>query len=470
MTTQPTVTLPLTAPEPVAVGQPQPNYVGTAVAPVTYAVDNGQPLLGGVPVTELVSRFGTPLYVLDGETIRRAARAYRNTLQAHYPQDTLVAYACKANLTVGLARLMAQEGLGLDVVSEGELQTAIRAEVPGENLIFNGNNKSQSELSQALEYGVGRIVVDNLAELERLASVARQRRCKAAILLRVTPGIECHTHDYIRTGQNNSKFGFSLDGLPQVVTRILTEWPDALELKGLQAHIGSQIFELQAYEDLADIMLGLLDSVRQAHGVTLTDLDLGGGMGIAYTHQDDPQPIPELVTRMVTRLQHQAAQRQFPLPRLIVEPGRSLLARAGVTLYTVGARKDIAGYPPFVAVDGGMGDNIRPALYQAAYTAVTANRLAQPVEETVKLVGKYCESGDVLLPAYATPTLVPGDTVLVMGTGAYNYTMSSQYNRFPRPAMVLVENGQAGLLVRRETVDDLLRLDQMPEWLHPDNA
>lgn len=442
-------------------------YVGSAIAPLGYALQAKGPSLGGVLLSDLTAQFGSPLYVMDGKTLRHQAQAYHKGLKPACANNYLVAYACKANLNVGLATLMAQEGLGFDVVSAGELYTVLKAGVLGDQILFNGNNKSAADLQMALEAGVHRISVDNLSEIPLIAGVARGIGKKALILLRVTPGIECHTHDYIKTGQHDSKFGLGLEHLEATVADILNNYADCLELKGLHAHIGSQIFELRAYEDLVRILLEQYALLKARFGLVLTDIDLGGGLGINYTEADDPPDISALLERLTTGLQQQCQRHNYPQPRVILEPGRSMVARAGVTLYSVGSRKDVPGYPSFIAVDGGMGDNIRPALYQASYTAVVANKLGQPAEETVKLVGKYCESGDVVLPSFSAPRLEPGDTVMVFATGAYNYAMSSHYNRFAPPAMVLVEDGRADWLVARESLEDLLAQDRLPAWLLP---
>jgi diaminopimelate decarboxylase len=439
-------------------------FENTLIVPAGYTVENGQPVVGGVPVTDLIATYGTPLYVLDGQTIREAARAYKQTLETEYKAKTLVVYACKANLNVGLCKLMAQEGIGLDVVSAGELYTAMQANFPANNIVFNGNNKSVTELEMALDYGVERIIVDNFDEIGRLAAVAKRLGKVANILLRVAPGIECHTHEYIKTGQNDSKFGFPLHQVKKAIAEIVNLHGETLCLKGIHGHIGSQIFELKAYEGLVDIFLTLANEVRSEFGVTFEDLDLGGGLGIAYTPDDDPQPIEVLMKQLANTVQSKAEALNYPLPRIFVEPGRSLIARAGITLYTVGGRKVVEGVTPFISVDGGMGDNIRPALYQAVYSAVVANKLTQANTETVRVVGKYCESGDVLLRAFDCPTLEPSDTLLVFGTGAYNHAMSSNYNRIGRPAMVLVENGNHGLLVERESLAYLAANDRIPAW------
>jgi diaminopimelate decarboxylase len=442
-----------------------PDFANSTIAPMSYTIKNKQIHLGGVALQTLIDTYGTPLYVMDAQTIRTAAQAYVNTLKTHYAGESLVAYACKANLNMGLATLFQQESMGLDVVSAGELYTAQQVAFPAEKIVFNGNNKSVVELRMALQYGVNRIIVDNVHELERLATVAREMNTVANILIRVAPGIECHTHEYIRTGQNDSKFGVPMVQLSAMIETIVSNYADCISLKGLHGHIGSQIFELKVYHDLIEIYLNIAYNVRKQYGITFEDLDLGGGLGIAYTQADEPQAIETLMELIANKVTAYAKQLDFPLPRLIVEPGRSMVARAGVTLYTVGGRKDVEGAQPFLSVDGGMGDNIRPALYQAEYSAVVATQLGQPIEDTVRIVGKYCESGDIVLRNFAAPNTQPGDVLLVFGTGAYNYTMSSNYNRIGRPAMVLVENGQHALLLEREELSYLTANDRIPAWL-----
>jgi diaminopimelate decarboxylase len=442
----------------------------TSLVPLTFSADDPKgPSIGGVTIAELVKTYGTPLYVLDEATLRSMARAYTGALKTHYPGEALPLFASKANMNMGLCKLVEQEGLGLDVVSGGELFTAIQAGFPMQKVFFNGNNKTTEELELALHHRVGRITVDNFYELELLHQVASRKGVTADILLRITPGIECHTHDYIKTGQNDSKFGFDLSGLARAIDLITTEYANSLSLKGLHAHIGSQIFEIKPYEDLAEIFLNIYYNIReQYNGLVLTDLNIGGGMGVAYTQGDDPPDVPAALERIVTRISQYAEKLDYPLPRLVLEPGRSLVATAGVTLYTVGSIKEVPGVRKYVAVDGGMGDNIRPALYQAEYTAVVVNKLDQinnPDPEPVAIAGKYCESGDILIRNFVGPRLEPGDTLMVLATGAYNYTMASNYNRIPRPAMVLVNNGQSHLLVRRETYESLLQNDLVPQHL-----
>jgi diaminopimelate decarboxylase len=430
------------------------------VEPWTYQVQSGQPFLGGVNLLDIATQHGTPLYVLDGAGIRTMALAYQQAIQAHYPGNALVLFACKANMCMGLAQRMHAMGLGLDVVSGGEVATAYKAGVPMDTLFFNGNNKSVDELTLALNTGVGRITVDNLTELDLLAETATKLGKKARILMRITPGIDCHTHDYIRTGQVDSKFGFNLSDLDTALTAITGPYAHAIELTGLHAHIGSQIFEQQPYLDLVDVLLAQYQHIQRTYGLTLTDLNIGGGLGIAYTKADDPLNVGDVLTHVCQHLTKAFNQAGYPLPRLLLEPGRSMIATSGVTLYTIGSQKVVLDATTYLAVDGGMGDNIRPSLYGANYTAVVASRLNEPQNKVVTIAGKYCESGDVLIKNLSVPAATTrGDVLMVFGTGAYNYSMASTYNRVPRPAMVWVENGETNTLVRRETYDDLMALD-----------
>jgi diaminopimelate decarboxylase len=444
----------------------------TSLRPITFQENEGaSPTVGGVSVEELVTRYGTPLYVMDEATLRASAQAYRRTLDAIYPAASLPLYACKANMNMGLLKLMEQEGMGLDVVSGGEIYTAVQAGFPMHRVLFNGNNKSAEEIQMALMHGVGRISADNFHDLALIHQVGSAINKQADVLLRITPGIECHTHDYIKTGQTDSKFGFDLTQLPNAIALILDEYKDTIRLKGLHAHIGSQIFETQPYLDLVEVMLNIYYNIREQYdGLILDDLDLGGGLGIMYGAQDDPPAVPAAIEKISEKLVAYAQRLNYPLPRLLMEPGRSMAATAGMTLYRVGSTKEVPGYNKFVAIDGGMGDNIRPALYQAQYTAVIANKLAEPVAETVNIVGKYCESGDVLIKNLPVPALESGDILAVFGTGAYNYSMSSNYNRFPRPAMVLVGDGQSHVLVQRESYETIIQQDLIPTHLRTEET
>ncbi|MEB3245499.1 MAG: diaminopimelate decarboxylase [Vampirovibrionales bacterium] len=431
-------------------------------------LETASPRLGEIPLETLAADYGTPLYIMDAATVERQANAYHTALKQHYPGEYQILYAAKANLTVHLAKTMHALNLAIDVVSSGELYTAQKAGLPGSAIYMNGNNKSAEEIDMALTAGIARFMVDNEEELSLIHERVKALNlgAKANVLLRVAPGIEAHTHDYLKTGNDSNKFGMPISQINAIVGRCLTQYADTLALKGLHAHIGSQIFDALPYQDLARIMLETYDMLRQQHnGLVLPDLDLGGGAGICYTLQDDAPALEAVMTTLAKTVAKTATEINYPLPRLLVEPGRSMVATAGVTLYTVGTVKTTASGRVFVAVDGGMGDNIRPALYGAQYSAIALpqgpsaeTRRAQPAQP-ITLVGKYCESGDVLLTDWLAPPLQRGDLITVFGTGAYNYTMASTYNRIGRPAMVWVSAGQSELMLKRETLDALLSQD-----------
>ncbi|MBM3135054.1 MAG: diaminopimelate decarboxylase [Chloroflexi bacterium] len=434
--------------------------------------DAGHLTIGGCDATELARQFGTPLYVLDEATIRAQARAYKSAFATHYP-DSAVAYASKAYLSLALARLLAEEGLGLDVVSGGELFVAHRAGFPPERVHFHGNNKSPEELAMALELGVGRIVVDNMYELRLLSELAARRGVTVAILLRLSPGVDPHTHAYNTTGLVDSKFGLPIvtGQAEEAVTEALRL--PGLRLLGLHAHIGSQILELAPYRqtvatlfDFAAAMYARYGPGATERGTTespptfvLAEFGPGGGWGITYTPEQESPTIPAIAETIATAVRQNAARVGLPLPRLFVEPGRSIVGRAGVALYRVGAIKDIPGVRCYVAVDGGMADNMRPALYGARYVALAANHLHEPCTQTVTIAGKYCESGDILIQEAALPPLAAGDLLAIPAAGAYCLALSSNYNLALRPAVVMVCAGMARLIRRRETYDDLLRCE-----------
>jgi diaminopimelate decarboxylase len=401
--------------------------------------------------------------VLDEATLRASCRAYREALQRHYPGPSLALYASKANSSLAITALMAEEGLGLDAVSAGELLTALHGGMPAERIVLHGNNKSAEELALAASHGVT-VVLDNWRDIELLSQLAPTLDSPVRLMLRFTPGIECHTHEYIRTGHLDSKFGFDPDQLEQVLQQLAgCSWG---RLTGLHAHIGSQIFELQPHRDLAAVMADALQRAR-ALGHPVTDLNVGGGLGIRYVASDDPPSIDAWVAAVAGAVAAACQQRGLELPRLLCEPGRSLVATAGVTLYEIGSRKQIPGIRTYLSVDGGMSDNPRPITYQSQYTAVLADRPGADATETVTVAGKHCESGDVLLKDVALPPATSGDILAVLATGAYNASMASNYNRIPRPAAVLVHDGQADLVQRREQPDELLRYDVLPARLTP---
>lgn len=432
------------------------------LAPITAALDSEQRLvLGGCLLSDLARTYGTPLYVMDEASVRAACRAYREALAAAYPGPSLALYASKANSSLAITAVVASEGLGLDAVSEGELLTALRGGMPPERMVLHGNNKSLREIELAVREGVT-VVVDNWLDLDHLAAIAPSQASPIRLMVRFTPGIECHTHDYIRTGHLDSKFGFDPDQL-ETVLRHLSRCPWAW-VDGLHAHIGSQIFELQPHQDLAAVMADAV-ALARSMGHPCRDLNVGGGLGIRYVRADDPPRIQGWVEVVAEAVAQACVQRGLELPRLLCEPGRSLIGPAGVTLYAIGSRKEIPGGRTYLSVDGGMSDNPRPITYQSAYTAVLADRPEAGAEEpleTVTLAGKHCESGDVLLPELTLPRPRVGDVLVVFATGAYNASMGSNYNRIPRPATVLVHDGIAELVQRREEPEDLLRYDLLP--------
>jgi diaminopimelate decarboxylase len=420
--------------------------------------------IGGCDTVALVQQFGTPLYVLDEASVRSQCRAYLQELTNTYPDSTVI-YASKALMTSAICGIIHQEGLGLDVVSGGELYTAYKAGFPLSKVFFHGNNKSPEELQMALEYGVGYIVVDNQYELDNVNRFAISRGIRVKILFRVTPGIEAHTHSYTQTGQQDSKFGLGIvDGVAEQVITGALDLP-GVEVVGLHCHIGSQIFDIQPYGLAVKIMFDFLEKLRSKTNFTAAMLDMGGGLGVIYHEGDVPATVKDCVSVITSAVKKEAVARNYPLPHLVLEPGRSLVGEAGTTLYTVGSIKVIPDIRCYVAVDGGMADNPRVALYQAEYEGVLANKAGQKPETLVTITGKCCESGDMLIWDVKLADPKSGDIMAIFTTGAYNYSMSSNYNRLPRPAMVLVNNGQADLIVARETYADIISLDRVPERL-----
>ena len=390
--------------------------------------DKGHLEIGGCDTVELAKEFGTPLYVMDEKHLRDNCRKYYEAFTGTYP-NSLVIYASKSFLTLAMSKLVESEGLGLDVVSGGELYTALKAGFNPKLVYFHGNNKSHEELKMAVEAGVGRIVVDNDYEMEILNDICGRAQTKANILIRVTPGVEAHTHEYIQTGQIDSKFGMvvsngqALEGIKKALQF------NNINLTGLHCHIGSQIFELESYQHTAEVMMEFLMKVYSETGHRFQELNLGGGFGIYYSSGDKPASIKAYAAMVMETVKDRCQQNNYPMPRVIVEPGRSIAGTAGVTLYTVGSVKTIPGVRKYVAVDGGMTDNPRPALYQARYEAVIANKAGVQKVEEVSIAGKCCESGDMLIWDLHVPATEPGDILAVSSTGAYSYSMSSNYNR-----------------------------------------
>ncbi|MEX2328520.1 MAG: diaminopimelate decarboxylase [Nitriliruptoraceae bacterium] len=425
--------------------------------PLTATRDatDGMLTIGGVRVDDLARDHGTPLWIVDEQDVRQRCRSHL----AGFP-GVEVAYASKAWCTLGLLQLIDQEGLLVDVASEGELHTALVAGVAADRLVFHGNNKSEGELARALDAGVGRIVIDSFEEIDRLDRLAGERGVRAAVHLRITPGIDAHTHEYVRTGHDDSKFGFTLSlGLAdRALDAALAA--EHLDVRGIHAHIGSQIFGVDPFVANAQVSIDLLARWRDERGVTLDEVNLGGGMGIRYTHEDHPVEIARCGEAVLRAVDERCAVHGLPRPRLIIEPGRAIVGPSTVTLYEVGTIKDLPGLSRWVSVDGGMSDNIRPALYGAEHEVVLASRDSAVEPHAVTIVGKHCESGDLVREHVGLPgDLVVGDLLAVAATGAYTASMASNYNRLPRPAAVLVADGKARTLVRRETLDDLLARD-----------
>lgn len=425
--------------------------------------EEGRLLVGGLDAVRLAHEHGTPLYVFDEAVIRGRCREFR----AAMGDAGDVAYAGKAFLCQAIVRIIDEEGLSLDVVSGGELYTALQAGFPADRIVLHGNNKSDEELRAALEAGVGRVVVDNFHEIDRLSDLAVRAGRRQPVLLRVAPGIEAHTHEYISTGGQDSKFGFDVatGQALEAVERALAA--PGLEWTGLHCHVGSQIFEIEPFRLAARRLMELGAEVRLRTGALLREADIGGGFGVRYLPSDQPPAAADAVGAALAELRRSAAGFGLPVPRLMIEPGRAIVGEAGYTLYTVGAVKRIPGVRTYLAVDGGMADNPRPALYGAEYTAVIADRPEAPPVETVRVVGRYCESGDVLIREIALPEARPGDVLALFTTGAYHYSMASNYNRFPRPAAVLVAGGRADVIIERETFADLVRQDRVPPRLAP---
>lgn len=443
---------------PNTTGATSPNQ---ELLPLTARINSSDRLeIGGCDVTTLVQQFGSPLYILDEDTLRTACRQYREALQKYYPGHSQVLYASKAWSCLGVCAIACQEGLGIDVVSGGELYTALQAGVSPDKIYFHGNNKSLEELGLAIDSGCT-IVVDNWYELKTLADLTHST-FTPRIMLRLTPGIECHTHEYIRTGHLDSKFGFDPNQLDEVFTFVSQH--SALNCVGLHAHIGSQIFEQQPHRDLAGVMVQWLDKAS-SYGLQIQELNVGGGLGIRYTEADDPPSIEAWVKDVCDAIQAACVAQQLALPKLLCEPGRSLIGSACVTAYTVGASKTIPEIRTYIAVDGGMSDNPRPITYQSVYRAVLASKMSAPPTQTVTIAGKHCESGDILIKEATLPQSEPGDILVVLATGAYNYSMASNYNRLARPAAVVVKEGEANLILRRETYQDLIRQDCLPARL-----
>lgn len=415
--------------------------------------------IGGVDTVDLVQKYGTPVYVYDIARIKEQADKFKKTFKRKNVKAQ-VAYASKAFSSLALYQILAKEDVSLDVVSGGELYTAIQAGFPSQRIHFHGNNKSKSEIEAALDYHIGCFVVDNFYELEMLDRLSREREQSINVLIRVTPGVEAHTHEYISTGQIDSKFGFDLNsGQAQKALQSIASMP-YIELLGLHSHIGSQIFETEGFTMAIETLLKQAKQWQEDFGFELKVLNLGGGFGIRYIPEDEPLAIEEHTTAIIESVEASTKELQLSMPEIWIEPGRSLVGDAGVTLYQIGSQKKIPDVRHYLAVDGGMADNIRPALYDAKYTGILANRANDATEETYSIAGKACESGDMLIWDLPLPKAESKDILAIFSTGAYGYAMASNYNRIPRPPVVFVENGEDFLAIKRETYADMLRLDQ----------
>ena len=431
------------------------------IVPISTTIDkNGNLSIAECSINNLIERYGSPIFLMDEMTLRGSCKAYKRALKKYYPGQSLPIYASKANSSLFMSNLIHSEGLGLDAVSEGELITALNGGVDYKKIVFHGNNKSEREIEFAIKNKI-KIVIDNSFDLNRLITFSESLNTPQEVMVRFTPGIECHTHEYIKTGSVDSKFGFGIEKLEAVFSQIRKS--KNLKLVGLHAHIGSQIFELDPHKDLAEIMVkAALEAKKFGHHIT--ELNLGGGLGVKYIPDDDPPTIEEWVKTISKAVLKACEDNNFELPTLMCEPGRSIVATSGVTIYKIGSFKEIPGLKTYISVDGGMSDNPRPITYQSNYSACLVNdpfNLNSPRNFTI--AGKHCESGDVLFKNIYLGNCKTGDLLCVFGTGAYNLSMSSNYNRIPRPASLLLNNGNAELIQKREAPEDLLRFDVLPD-------
>ena len=419
----------------------------------------GHLTIGGLDTVELAKEFGTPVYIMDENQIRQHCRDFVESMNETYSGHGHVLYASKAFSCKEMCRICKEEGMGLDVVSGGELYTALQAGFPADRIYMHGNNKTVEELQMALDAGISRIIVDNLTELHTLNDLAAHTGKKADIMFRIKPGIDAHTHSFIRTGQIDSKFGLALEtgeALEGVREALKME---RIHLCGLHCHIGSQIFDIDPFEHAAKVMIEFIAEIQKKTGFAIKELNLGGGFGIKYRSKDRPEAYGAYMGRVARIVKEHSAFCGIETPDILIEPGRSIVGTAGITLYTVGAVKHIPNIRTYVSIDGGMDDNPRYILYQSDYEAVCANKADNPKDMTVTIAGKCCESGDLIQENAPVQTLEPGDILAVLSTGAYNYSMSSNYNRIPRPPVVMVKDGKARLVLKRETYDDLIRND-----------
>lgn len=421
--------------------------------------EKGHLTIGGVDTVELAKQYGTPLYVMDEDLIRKHCASFKNSIDKYYDGKGLVCYASKAFCCKEMCRVMMSEGIGLDVVSIGELYTAKCAGVDFEKICFHGNNKTDEELEFAIENNVGRIIVDNIFELERLNSIAEKKNVTANIMFRIKPGVDAHTHNFIRTGQIDSKFGFALETGEafEAVKKAIS--CSHIHLKGVHCHIGSQIFDIAPFEEAARVMLEFIAKIKKELDFEVDELNLGGGFGIMYTEDNDPVPYKNYMEKVSEVVKSCCSQLNIKQPFILIEPGRSIAGPAGITLYTVGGVKHIPDIRTYVSIDGGMIDNPRYILYQSEYEALVANRAGEPRDTKVTIAGKCCESGDLIGEGMKLQKVEPEDIIAVCATGAYNYSMASNYNRIPRPPVVFIKDGQSRVVVKRETLEDIIAND-----------
>ena len=437
--------------------------INQQLKPVTRVKESGGNLyIGGCDTTKLAQEYGTPLYVIDEDTLRGVARDYKKAFEK-YPHTKMM-YASKALCTSAVAKILDGEGFGFDTVSIGEIYTVLKAGISLKKVLFNGNNKSEEELDYAIKNGIGRISVDNFAEVDLISKIGGKYNKVIDVLLRITPGIECHTHEYIQTGQLDSKFGFDLSQIDDVITKIINEHQN-ISIRGLHAHIGSQIFEPQCFHDEIDVLIQEISRVEEKFGIKLDEINIGGGLGVKYVEKDMPPSINEVADVIIESLEKHIKKYNTEPPTLYLEPGRSIISTSGVTLYSIGSMKQVPNMTKYVTIDGGMADNPRPSMYQAEYTAEVANNTIGRDSEKVTIAGRFCESGDILIKDITLPKVETGDILCVYNTGSYNYSMASNYNRVEKPAMVLVKDGKSDIIVYRETLDDLISHDSIPDRL-----
>ena len=418
--------------------------------------------IGGCDMVDLAQKYGTPLYVIDEQTIRSICQDYKKAFSKY--KKTNMMYASKALCNSAVSRIIASEGFGFDVVSGGEIYTLYKAGIDMSKVLFNGNNKTPEEIELAIKYGVGRFSIDNFYEVKLISEISKKYNKTVNALLRITPGIECHTHKYIQTGQLDCKFGFDLSQIDSIIEHILNIDKN-INIRGLHAHIGSQIFETKCYYDEVEVLVKEVARIDEKFGIKLDEMNIGGGLGVKYVESDNPPSVQEIADVIIKSLTENIEKYKINKPTIYLEPGRSIISTSGVTLYTVGSSKQVPNMTKYISVDGGMADNPRPSMYQAEYLAELVTAHSERDTEVVTIAGKFCESGDILINGIELPRLKAGDVLCVYNTGAYNYSMASNYNRAVKPAMVLVNNCQSDIIVYRETLEDLVSHDVIPDRL-----